>query len=487
MKINKTHFILWPLMFVAQWASLFAQDSELEVITGDKEKSYPISFIKGKGYPDSALLQKLNQFKPELPKVRFYFITSYDTLIYISTSSYDSMGLYNINGKVILPFEPQTIQSPDATAKGYIVYRKNNKFGLVRYNQIKVYSPEYDFILNDKQQGTIIGKLGNTFYNISEDGTKVQLNDFSFYDHLKSGKVNFADSTVNQFMYNVFNEEFSPQFPISNGSISLSSFLEYFETRYYTYGSFITDNAIYDQFPGSEITVSSLNFDCIDLKKQDSVITTLFKYLHTTTTQLTDISGNFYIATFDSYGNMIDKKEFAVTDDYNQSQNGVESSLCSINDTITAYIDFASDSSYNKYYKYHKYNLFKTDEGGKIYNYTSHRKFPITSVKKLNDTCLQGIYAIKKSAELFEIHKFVDLRDVQFMIAEIKADYGFIFEDKKWRKYFNEQAWYQEKTKNIDTFLSEIDRFNLSYLMLLEKKLKKNEVNYTKPISAYVD
>lgn len=61
-----------------------------------------------------------------------------------------------------------------------------------------------------------------------------------------------------------------------------------------------------------------------------------------------------------------------------------------------------------------------------------------------------------------EVLGIMDLPDLQLMRDEIYARHGFIFaQDPGLDKYFRNQSWYNPKTKNVDSKLSEIERHNI--------------------------
>ena len=61
--------------------------------------------------------------------------------------------------------------------------------------------------------------------------------------------------------------------------------------------------------------------------------------------------------------------------------------------------------------------------------------------------------------------------DLQIMRNEIYARYGYLFEsDGDMNKYFRKQSWYNGQSKNVDIFLSDLERQNIKIIQAIEKK-----------------
>lgn len=58
--------------------------------------------------------------------------------------------------------------------------------------------------------------------------------------------------------------------------------------------------------------------------------------------------------------------------------------------------------------------------------------------------------------------------DLKVMRNEIYARYGYIFKTQEMKDYFNEQNWYKGKHKNVDKFLTEIERKNIEFIKKFE-------------------
>ncbi len=56
---------------------------------------------------------------------------------------------------------------------------------------------------------------------------------------------------------------------------------------------------------------------------------------------------------------------------------------------------------------------------------------------------------------------------------EIFAQYGYVFKSPELTEFFLRKEWYKPEHKNVDTFLSELDKQNINVLLAQERKLEK--------------
>lgn len=65
--------------------------------------------------------------------------------------------------------------------------------------------------------------------------------------------------------------------------------------------------------------------------------------------------------------------------------------------------------------------------------------------------------------------KKISKRDMKLMRNEIYARYGYIFsKNGEMDQYFRKQEWYEPKYKNIDIFLTELEKNNITYMKAFE-------------------
>ena len=65
------------------------------------------------------------------------------------------------------------------------------------------------------------------------------------------------------------------------------------------------------------------------------------------------------------------------------------------------------------------------------------------------------------------------------MRNEIFAEYGYRFKTEKWRKYFSKKDWYNPRSDNVDSQLTEIEKENIKLILSVKAKMLENEAAYT--------
>lgn len=79
-------------------------------------------------------------------------------------------------------------------------------------------------------------------------------------------------------------------------------------------------------------------------------------------------------------------------------------------------------------------------------------------------------YASYKVLNEIELQK-MSLQDLKIMRNEIYARYGYIFTpDGEMDKYFRTQKWYSQKNKNVDRFMTGLEKRNINLIQRAEKK-----------------
>lgn len=58
--------------------------------------------------------------------------------------------------------------------------------------------------------------------------------------------------------------------------------------------------------------------------------------------------------------------------------------------------------------------------------------------------------------------------DLKVMRNEIYARHGYIFNTQEMKDYFNEQDWYYGRYKNVDKFLTDIEKKNIEFIKKFE-------------------
>ena len=61
-------------------------------------------------------------------------------------------------------------------------------------------------------------------------------------------------------------------------------------------------------------------------------------------------------------------------------------------------------------------------------------------------------------------------RDLRIMRNEIFARYGYIFNTKDMKTYFNKKQWYEPSKKDVDKYLSDLEKDNIKLIKEIEEK-----------------
>lgn len=100
----------------------------------------------------------------------------------------------------------------------------------------------------------------------------------------------------------------------------------------------------------------------------------------------------------------------------------------------------------------------KTNNSNSNYNSGNNSrypgKYPETSLRRLDRTQIENIAPSRYEKKI--------------MRNEIFARHGFIFKTDDMRNYFNSQSWYVPKYDNVNSFLTEIEKYNAELIKYAE-------------------
>lgn len=64
--------------------------------------------------------------------------------------------------------------------------------------------------------------------------------------------------------------------------------------------------------------------------------------------------------------------------------------------------------------------------------------------------------------------------ELRLLRNSLYAKYGYIFSSTDLTTYFSQFSWYKPSVKNVDSFLTEIDKYNIESIKVYENKYKNN-------------
>ncbi len=106
------------------------------------------------------------------------------------------------------------------------------------------------------------------------------------------------------------------------------------------------------------------------------------------------------------------------------------------------------------------YEYYRIDFDGQL------KSIPNTTTVSLKRKYPQSSARILSFSELNEL----SYDEIMAMKNEIMAEHGYIFSNKVIKKKFDKKSWYQPRHTNIEAFLSEIEKINLTKLYQLERQ-----------------
>ncbi len=141
------------------------------------------------------------------------------------------------------------------------------------------------------------------------------------------------------------------------------------------------------------------------------------------------------------------------------------------------------------------YDTTKYVDGGPYYHYLAikdnklvelpdNRNFGFTKYVKMDDSYLNACYTMLVGTGFFDkrekkIIDHITPEMLRYMKNEIYADYRYQFKDKRWINVFEEMASYnmgdnKSNNANVDDSLTEIDKYNISWINSRLNKPKPN-------------
>lgn len=424
-------------------------------------------------------------------------------------------GLVDGDGNTLLENQYDKIGNPGIFADGYLEVYKDGKYRLYDYINKRMMPGEFEIIYPSSIMGYLaIGRNKEGFHKLYEDGTiqnMVNDNHFPTYKSI-SEKLKFDIQSeefglwINTALFTAENKQ-----EIEAGLYIPPSFIDVLNII----PSFIQDVVI----EGSEFGREEFKTTFIDHKERnDNVRSMVVSFMDKGLEGRGWMTEQQHLITTDRQNKIKSKKMLGKFSDYdmqNMCANCDVSGYRFVNDSIleVKYWLYGENESnkvnfdtlfvamtHNSYYE--------VDEKGKIKQLHEGSIFPMGSVIKLSSENLKGCFLKNKYQypDLFSfpvLENFSDFEgdkdmgwvlefyqltagDIRFIINEIYARHGYIFADKRLNAYFRKQSWYKAKTKNVDSLLTPIEKYNIEFLKSVEKQLKEHEKEILQPQRKYM-
>lgn len=127
------------------------------------------------------------------------------------------------------------------------------------------------------------------------------------------------------------------------------------------------------------------------------------------------------------------------------------------------------------------YKYYKVTAEGKIEPQPTNRHYAFTKFVKIDEGYFKNCrYENIPYDENYEnanvvVVSGISSEELDIMRNEIFAEYGFIFKTDKWKQYFEAMPWYKPQYENVDSFLTEIDKHNIKFILNYQRLHKGQE------------
>jgi hypothetical protein len=393
-------------------------------------------------------------------------------------------GIVDENLKLILPCDYDKIYNPNLTAVGCMEIKKGDEIGLFNLSTHEILEPQFEYISPSSviPDNIAYGFKDGNWYKI-EYTKKFTTSKASFspVDVLTSLSFNLLEVKTN-LMYSSYDEVDDPEY--GRGVAFTPSYIEHLNIMPETCEDLIIPEQQHPDFGTEQMSL-----------KTDTV--------KSITDKIISFIVSFYNEGIDGRGWVEDSKEVVV---YNKEQKtfitaklnskyGGYDNLCHpdgfkfVNDSIlevmqTNYPDSIGKRRYD-FENTYSYKLITPD--GNISNLQCNRYFNFTKYHEIDESYFEGCYAkfIDEKEGTYAdgnigISEHLTLDDLDLMVNEIYAEYGFKFKSSKWKDYFSKYSWYNPQFDNVDAKLNKIDKKNIETISKEKAKMKGKENDYVK-------
>jgi hypothetical protein len=489
----------------------------------DQTPREPVTYLRSSVELPNSVLADLNRIRKK-HKFTPYFCQTQDGNLFLTSNRKIEpfelrenkknkklfFGLVDGDGNTLLPNEYEKIGNPGIFADGYVEVFQKDHYRLYDYINKRMFLEKFDVIYPSTILGYLaIGRREDGFYKLYEDGT---IQKIIRKDYIPSYK-----SISEKLKFDVQSEEFGLWI---NTALFTAEYKEEMEAGLYIPPSFISVLNIIPPFI-SDVTIEGSQFGTEEFK------TTKVEH-QKRNEKINSMVVAFMDQGLDGRGWMAEQQHLITTNKDNKIKSKMK--LGSISDFDTQNMcanceasgfRFVNDSILEvKYWLYSEnettipgldslfvsmthLSYFEINPNGKISKLHDGSIFPMASVIKLNKESLKGCFLKNKFQypDLFSFPVIEDFNDfdgdsemgwvlefnqltagdLRFMINEIYARHGYIFADKKLNAYFRNKSWYKAKSKNVDSQLTSIEKYNIEFLKSIEKQLKENEKDILQP------
>jgi len=100
---------------------------------------------------------------------------------------------------------------------------------------------------------------------------------------------------------------------------------------------------------------------------------------------------------------------------------------------------------------------------------------------------LGDVDLLNSKLDIFSLAQ-MDNKNIKFIRNMIYAKYGYIFTSQELSEYFNRFNWYEPKYSDVDSFLTNIDKYNIQLLQMFETRNEKlPNIIWDNPVGVWND
>lgn len=436
---------------------------------------------------DSLIRKKLIVLDSLYEKTPFYTIVDGDTLYYVVKEAEALFGIANSKDELILAQAYDKIFNPNSVEYGYIEIERDGKHGLFNFKNNKVIKPEFDLIYPKSSGDYIaIGKKGNNYFYITNDGIKKTLNNKD-YPTLSIGGLKWNYIVQREtFIYNSYYKPFDEE---GNGIVFTPGYINALNVLPKKFESVMKEGV------NKEFGIIEANLKIV---QEESITDKIAAFVSEFYNEIGDARGytlnQRHIISSDKNGNIIDTKEMFSDEDYSSHYYcQFKSKLTSKENGLVEVLKYGSNKENKEYFGMPFYNYYKIENNGEIKNLKSNRIYDFTKYVEIDESYLKGCYSkFPNDDEDFivideqgneqrmnlKLNNHLTIEDLDIMRNEIFAEYGYIFKSEKWKNYFSEKSWYSPRHDNVDMLLTEIDKKNIKFILNIKNKMKDKEEDF---------
>lgn len=393
------------------------------------------------------------------------------------SAQYDSgnykVGVVTAGNKVIVPVEYSKIYNPGGTISGVIEVERNGLRGLFKVTGEQLIPAEFEGIYPTKAPNAIAQvKKGGQYGWLDIKGN------VSFDASSHKDKTLFMSPIESNA---VLGWQF--KFPGTiNVLIDMTGNSEYCD-GVVVYPSFLRDLGITKvAHPWVLNDVNEMGMGMTDteikIEKVESISDKFFGLISFFMEAGADARGYHTtqndLLVVDKQMNLLGHQEYLTVDNYNQDP-------CGSGPPSYRTIEPGLYESHNGkgLYAYYKITAAGTVEQLKTNRHYNFTRFVRIDEGYFNQCRYEGLdYRNDASDDVkpnIVVIKGISYEELDIMRNEIFAEYGFIFKTPKWKQYFEAMPWYKPQYENVDSFLTEIDKHNIKFILNYQRLHKSQE------------